>query len=187
MNNHEDKALVCQAKRGNINAFTELVKRYEVDVRSFLAVRLNNHYESDDLAQETFIVAFNKLNEFDENRPFRPWLKGIAYNLLKNYWRKHRTVLVGSNEELDMLIDERIHQSFSDERDVDSLNALEACVQSLDVDTKNLLNQHYINDKSVGNLTKEYGVSHSTMTMRLHRIRAKLKDCITLKLSVSKV
>ncbi|MGJ8693863.1 MAG: RNA polymerase sigma factor [Thalassotalea sp.] len=185
MKNNDDKKLVALAQSGSINAFTELVKRYERDVRSFLAVRLHNNYEADDLAQETFIVAFNKLNDFEQNRPFRPWLKGIAFNLLKNYWRKHRTVLIGSNEELEMLIDEKIHQSFTDDKDAESLSALETCVESLDVETKSLLNQHYVNDVSVGNLTKEYEVGHSTMTMRLHRIRAKLKDCISLKLTVN--
>jgi RNA polymerase sigma-70 factor (ECF subfamily) len=181
--NMNESELLLLAKSGDVVAFTKLVKAHEIGIRSFLAARLNNYFESDDLAQETFIIAYNKLNEFDINRPFRPWLKGIAYNLLKNHWRKHRPVLVNSHEELELLIDEQINQYFSENDEPDHVNALESCMKKIDDDSKNLLTQHYVNDMSVGRLTNTYGVRHSTMTMRLHRIRSKLKDCINYTLA----
>lgn len=183
MQSTDDSILIKQACKGDINAFSKLVQLYEKDIRSCLAVRLTNYHEADDLAQETFIIAFRKMKEFDQSRPFRPWLRGIAFNLLKNYWRKHSAILVGGNAELDLLVDEEIHQSFPQHTESDTVSALETCINQLDDKFKTLVNQHYQLGLSVAELTQEYEVGHSTMTMRLHRIRERLKNCINHKLA----
>ena len=83
---NEEVELVKQAKEGNLVSFEKLVRLYQAQIRNGLALRLNVPEEADDLAQETFIVAFNRLQNFDPNMPFLPWLRGIAFNLLKNYF-----------------------------------------------------------------------------------------------------
>lgn len=41
-----------------------------------------------DLCQEVFLIAYRKLDEFDEDKPVQPWLFGIAYRVASNYRRK---------------------------------------------------------------------------------------------------
>jgi RNA polymerase sigma-70 factor (ECF subfamily) len=48
---------------------------------------------ADDLAAETFAVAFRNWDRLDPARPVRPWLYGIAANLVRHHWRKERRML----------------------------------------------------------------------------------------------
>jgi RNA polymerase sigma factor (sigma-70 family) len=48
---------------------------------------------ADELAAETFAVAFRNWDRLDPERPVRPWLYGIAANLMRHHWRKERRML----------------------------------------------------------------------------------------------
>lgn len=68
------------------NAFAELVRRYQSPVRSFLLKMTNGDaHLADDLAQETFLKAWRKLDAFRGGSRFSTWLFGIAHN----EWRMH--------------------------------------------------------------------------------------------------
>ena len=174
----DDRDLIIKAQRGDLDAFSELVKRYQGNVRACLAVRLSNQHEAEDLAQDAFIIAFRKLNEFDSEKAFGPWIRSIAFNLLRNYWRKFKAVPVGGTPELAMLIDEHIGLRYSNQHEGDALTALKHCIEKLDAPMRNLLNHRYHEGLSVDELTKKMNVRHSTMTMRLHRMRDQLRLCI---------
>jgi len=58
----------------------------------YLARRLGAS-AADDLAAETFAVAFRSWDRLDPERPVRPWLYGIAANLVRHHWRKERRML----------------------------------------------------------------------------------------------
>lgn len=61
-------------------------------LRRYLARRLGASV-ADDLAAETFAVAFRSWDRLDPERPVRPWLYGIAANLVRHHWRKERRML----------------------------------------------------------------------------------------------
>ena len=90
----DDRDLIIRAQTGDLDAFSDLVKRYQGNVRACLLVRLHSKHEAEDLAQEAFITAFRKLDEFDEDKSFGPWIRTIAFNLLRNYWRKHKAIVI---------------------------------------------------------------------------------------------
>jgi RNA polymerase sigma factor (sigma-70 family) len=58
----------------------------------YLARRLGASV-ADELAAETFAVAFRRWDRLDPERPVRPWLYGIAANLVRHHWRKERRML----------------------------------------------------------------------------------------------
>ena len=76
-----ETAWVLAARAGSADAFGRLVQMHQQALRAFL--RRLGAAESDDLAQETFVFAWEHIARFDATRSFRPWLFGIA-------WRKHR-------------------------------------------------------------------------------------------------
>jgi RNA polymerase sigma factor (sigma-70 family) len=76
-----EPALVARARAGSADAFGRLVQMHQQGLRAFL--RRLAPADADDLAQETFVFAWENIARFDPARPFRPWLFGIA-------WRKHR-------------------------------------------------------------------------------------------------
>jgi RNA polymerase sigma-70 factor (ECF subfamily) len=68
------------------NAFGELVRRYQSPVRGFLVKMAGGDaHLADDLAQETFVKAWKKLDTFRSEAKFSTWLFGIACN----EWRMH--------------------------------------------------------------------------------------------------
>ena len=89
----EEKELIANTQKGDLTSFSTLVKTYQGKVYAYLAVRLNNKHEAEDLTQEAFLTAYKKIKSFDTNMPFIAWIKGIAANLLRNHWRKRKLLL----------------------------------------------------------------------------------------------
>ncbi|HKQ46186.1 MAG TPA: RNA polymerase sigma factor [Rhizomicrobium sp.] len=74
---------ISQAQAGSADAFGRLVRLHQQALRAFLRRLCGNHAEADDLAQESFALAWEKIARLDATRDFRPWLFGIG-------WRKYR-------------------------------------------------------------------------------------------------
>lgn len=182
MTEQDDQQLIELTKAGEMQAYSVLVQRYESSVRACLRVRLNTPHEAEDLAQETFILAYDKLNDFHSDSSFGAWLRGIAINLLRNYQRKHKALSVGGAAELELLINQQIEQDFSDEDESILLSHLKICLKKLDDKMRTLLTEHYTLGYSLTELCRKYSDKHSTMTMRMYRIKQKLKSCVETRL-----
>jgi RNA polymerase sigma-70 factor (ECF subfamily) len=88
--------LVRAARGGDSAAFGELIDLHAAQVVNLLARVLGDREEALDLAQETFLRAFQKLWRFDPERSFRVWIAAIAWNLaLDNLRRRKRRVQPG--------------------------------------------------------------------------------------------
>ena len=74
------KELVKRVLAGDRDAYRDVVKEYGPVVRACLASHLTSAQTVEDLAQETFIAAYEHLKEFDVQRDFGPWIKTIARN-----------------------------------------------------------------------------------------------------------
>lgn len=85
-----DARLVEEVRRGNTDAFGELVKRYETRVVRVIRRFVTDQEQSRDLAQEAFMRSFRRLDQFDPSRRFGPWLFRIAVNLTLDYLRKKK-------------------------------------------------------------------------------------------------
>ena len=79
-----DRDLIVRARRGANDAFGELVSRYQTGVFNVCYRLLHERVEAEDLAQETFMRAYDRLHTFDIEREFGPWIRRIAANLCLN-------------------------------------------------------------------------------------------------------
>ena len=183
INERTDSELIAATLVGDLKCYSELVRRYEGNVRACLSVRLQNSYEAEDLAQEAFIVAYKKLEDFDQNKPFGPWVRTIALNLLRNYMRKHKPIFMGDMAALDDLVQGKLEGGAFLQDEDERLEALKGCIKKLTGSMKELITLRYLEDRSVKELTEKYDSSHSTITMRLHRIREKLHKCVVSNIS----
>ena len=83
----EDQELVERAKRGDVDAYTQLVERHqEAAFRTayFVAARAD---DAEDAAQEAFVKAYRALGQFRSGASFRPWLLAIVANEARNRLR----------------------------------------------------------------------------------------------------
>ena len=87
-----DGVLIERSARGRPDAFVEVVRRHEVAVHAFLARRAGRQ-AADDLLGEVWLRAFGGRGGFDPaHSDARPWLYGIARNVLRAHWRAIRPV-----------------------------------------------------------------------------------------------
>jgi RNA polymerase sigma-70 factor (ECF subfamily) len=77
--------LAVRARAGSRGSFDELVVRHRPRLVAFLTRRVANSAEVEDLAQETFLRAFDHLDRYDPSRPFLTWLFAIGKNVAINH------------------------------------------------------------------------------------------------------
>jgi RNA polymerase sigma factor (sigma-70 family) len=90
-----DQLLIALAKGGDAQAYGRLVQRYQgLVVRTARALGAGEVAE--DAAQDAFVAAWEALDRFDDERPFRPWILAIVTNGVRNRqraWRRRPLVL----------------------------------------------------------------------------------------------
>jgi len=87
----DEAPLVEEARRGNIEAFTELVNRYEGKILRLTQHITGNREDAEDALQETFLKAFSRLDQFHGDSRFYTWLVRIAVNESLMKLRKRKT------------------------------------------------------------------------------------------------
>jgi len=85
-----DARLVEEARRTDRNAFGMLVQRYERRLIRVIGRFVRDVDIAEDLAQETFLRVYERLDQFDAARRFGPWLFRIGVNLTLDYLRKRK-------------------------------------------------------------------------------------------------
>lgn len=89
---------ITQAQRGNSEAFSKLVEACQTSVFNLCYRMLNDPYEAEDAAQETFLRAYNNLRRYDNSRPFLTWLLSIAAHYCIDQIRKRRMNILSLDE-----------------------------------------------------------------------------------------
>src|SRR3954447_8656578 len=69
-----DSELAQRTHAGSLVAFEELVYRYENQIYSFIVNLCRNGTDALEITQETFVKAFQSIEQFDSQQPFAPWL-----------------------------------------------------------------------------------------------------------------
>ena len=87
----EESELVARARRGDLAAYDDLVKRYQERIYATVYHMTANHEDANDLAQESFIKAYQALKSFKGGSSFYTWLYRIAVNKTINFLSSART------------------------------------------------------------------------------------------------
>ena len=87
----DDHALIAECCAGDAQAFKGLVLRHQNSV-STLAIRLlGNHREAEDVTKDTFLRAYERIEEFRGEAKFSTWLYRICHNLCLNHLKRKKT------------------------------------------------------------------------------------------------
>src|SRR5579859_874516 len=88
---HPDVALVERAKGGDVSAFEQLVRQYERQIFRVAQHITQNREDAEDITQDAFLKAYEKLDQFQGNSKFSTWLVRIAVNESLMRLRKRKT------------------------------------------------------------------------------------------------
>lgn len=175
---HETDAEIVQATLADPHRFGSLFERYFDDVHRYLRRRVDSHL-ADDLAAETFLEAFGVIGRYDLSRPnARPWLFGIATNLVAHHARDERTRLRAYAREAGMApssagedVDARIDAAACRPQLLEGLAAMEPR------DRDALLLFAWA-DLSYSEIAEALDVPVGTVRSRLHRARRLLRELL---------
>ena len=131
---------------------------------------------ADELAAETFAVAFRNWDRLDPARPVRPWLYGIAANLMRHHWRKERRMLRAyARSGVDPVFadeDAAVERADAEARH----RELAAALAELRKDEREILLLHAWADLTDSEIADALGIAVGTVKSRLSRTREKLRN-----------
>lgn len=96
-----DATLVRQAQAGDLEAFDELIRRYQERIYATVYHMTSSHEDANDLTQESFIKAFRALGSFKGDSSFFTWLYRIAVNKTINFLKQRKNRGAMSLNDLD--------------------------------------------------------------------------------------
>ena len=97
----DEMELVRRAQKGDLEAYDQLVQRYQERIYATVYHMTSNHEDANDLAQEAFIKAFQALKSFKGGSTFYTWIYRIAVNKTLNYLKQRKNRFHMSLNDLD--------------------------------------------------------------------------------------
>jgi len=97
---NDEQVWLEQARRGDKNAFGQLIEAYQGPVYNLAYRMLGNSGEAEEAAQEAFIRAYTRLDSYDPTHKFSTWLLSITSNYCIDQIRKRRAVFLSIDEPL---------------------------------------------------------------------------------------
>ncbi|HEX3626448.1 MAG TPA: sigma-70 family RNA polymerase sigma factor [Verrucomicrobiae bacterium] len=97
----EEMVLVDRARGGDLKAYDELVRRYQERIYATIYHMTSNHEDANDLAQESFVKAYQALKSFKGGSSFYTWLYRIAVNKTINFLKQRKNRQHMSLNDLD--------------------------------------------------------------------------------------
>jgi len=173
-----DARLVRASQRGDQRAFGRIVRRYQSLVCTVTYSGTGDLSASEDLAQETFIAAWQKLSDLRDPARLRGWLCTIARNLAVDWLRRRQSdvtngaVSVEHAGHLESTTPTPIERSLSEER----ASLVWGALNEMPEDYRIPLILYYREQQSVGRVADALDLSRSAVKLRLMRGRSMLKD-----------
>ena len=97
----EESVLVKRARKGDLAAYDDLVRRYQERIYATIYHMTSNHEDANDLAQEAFIKAYQALKSFKGGSSFYTWVYRIAVNKTINFLKQRKNKAHMSLDDLD--------------------------------------------------------------------------------------
>ncbi len=179
----EERALVLRAQAGDLSAYDELVRRYQERVYAVVYHMTSNHEDANDLAQESFIKAYQALKSFKGNSSFFTWVYRIAVNRTINFLKQRKNRGHMSLDDLDFQAehDPDLVALVSEKTPRRDLNLAElqeklnAAMQKLSEDHRLVVTLHDIQDMSHDEIAKIMDCNVGTVRSRLYYARQQLQ------------
>lgn len=179
---------VARVSRGDLGAFESIVRRFERQLRAWLATHAQPGVDVDEIAQRTFIAAYSNIQQYQLGTKFSAWLFTIArYQLQTELTRLRRLADYHSNFTADFM------QEFIARSDDDSLNLWELrlehmreCLKTLSSGLQQYIKWRYEEQISIDQIAAASGRSNSAVKKQLWQIRQKLFQCIEQRMTLSR-
>jgi len=174
--NQGDAELVRDVLAGRRDRYAILVDRHLASVFAAVNRIVGNRSDAEDLAQETFVRAFERLDQYGSDYPFRNWLLKIATNLAINHIRSRQRERARYPR-----IVERQQSSGGPPADMPAPGDWEHWLARLDESQRTAIVLFHFHDLSYEQVAENMGVPLNTVRTYLHRGRKRLRELMTAR------
>ncbi len=183
----DESALVAQAKAGDQNAFSELVRRYERKIYRLAKNITRNDEDAEDVLQDAFLKAYTHLDNFKGDSKFYTWIVRIAVNEALMRLRKRKNDRsVPLDEPVDLgeetvtreiaVWEDNPEQQYSQE---EWRRILDEAIDTLKPDFRTVFVLRDIEELSTEETAETLGISIPAVKSRLLRARLALREKLT--------
>jgi len=187
----DEELLVEYRDHGSRQAFEELVHRYEKELFGYLRNYLGDAEMADDVFQQTFLQVYLKCDQYEPERPLRPWLYAIATNQAIDHQRRfgrHRMASLdrrlGHDDESDSgsfgdVFDSQCRGPVEENVDLEQAREIRRAVDSLPEQTRQVVLLIYFQGLKYREAAHVLGIPVGTVKSRLHGAIQRLGEVLT--------
>ena len=174
-----DAELVRRFKSGERDfAFDTLVRRYQERVYWTVRRILGNHEDADDVAQETFVTCWQKLDYFREDANFFTWLYRISVNAALGHLRRQKVKQLVNIDSVNSPFEDEDMRSDGYLLDHERTTAIEAAIQALPPQQRVVFCMRYYDGLKYEEISAMLGKSTGTLKANYHHAIKKLEESL---------
>ena len=166
---------------GELDQYREIVRLFEADVFRVIAPVLGSRSAAEDVTQDVFIAAYRRLDSFDLSQPFRPWLLGIARNMVRNELRR-RSRETARMELYSYYLDAVESEDLPSDSQEEVSAALAKCREQLAKVAAAAIRGRYDEGLDLEAVADRLHRSVTATRQLLYRTRITLRDCVEARL-----
>jgi len=178
----DETELIAAARTGDEDAFALLYRQHARYVRA-IGRSILGAEDSEDMCQDTFLLAFTRLNRFEGNSQFRSWITRIAINQCLVRLRKGRQASNGESHlvQMDSEMEEKALDRFlfaSKDTQLESVPVrldLNTLLQTLKPEQRRILEMAYAEDMPYQEIAEELGITVRSVISRVFRAKRIVK------------
>lgn len=174
LHNETDETIVALVTSGNVDAYGELMTRYEQKLLRYVIYLIHDQASASDVVQDTFIKTYQNLNGFNPKYKFSSWIYRIAHNEAMNAIKKDRHIA----HDIDTETAKEASYESTVMRDIDYaiLKAdVQLCLDQLDAKYREVLMLQYYENMKYSDIADILHIPSATVGVRAARAKAKLR------------
>ncbi|MEW7292639.1 RNA polymerase sigma factor [Aquimarina sp. 2304DJ70-9] len=175
MNHQSDQYYINQVLEGQINAFSILVERYQTLVYTVVYRMVKNKEQAEEVAQDSFIKAYESLSKYRGDAKFSTWLYTIAYrkslDIIKANKRMMTSELIEDIHEGEIAL---VNDALSYLQAKERKEIISDSIMKLPEDEAVIVTLYYFEEKSVKEIVEIVGLTIDNVKVKLYRSRKKL-------------
>jgi RNA polymerase sigma-70 factor (ECF subfamily) len=171
-----------RVRRGDRDGFSAIIGACHVPVRALLAALVHDRDEADDLAQQTFVFAYEHLKEYQVGTHFLAWLKAIARNLAMDALKRRGQRRASQERFLRAEVARRTADLAGVELLESRLELLQSCVQRLPDAQRVFLREAHDRASTIDELAGKLKRSAASVRKQISRLYELLRQCMDRRL-----
>ena len=166
----DERQLIARILDGHAEDFGYFLERYSQEAFAIVVRLVPQQEDAEELVQDAFVRAFNRLETFEGRSSFSTWICRIAYTTAVSWLRKRRMKYLSIDDQ-PKLTDTEVDEAFDDESRIEELRR---AITLLKPDEQTLITLYYYDNRPLNDIAYILDAEPNVLATRLHRIRRKL-------------